>query len=185
MTRMSEKPNKTLKTVCAQSGTHLDQANSALGHLTQRYAYKNMKKNTTYLLLIMTLAFSNLVLSANDTIPVNTGHKIITDNLILKLSSENSWFNKVNVTTVIVKLPITPNLKRFLENESNKIIPRETSLSASKEFREELYSTLKNKNIKFTKVIYDNKEFIVWNKKDTKTVNDTMSSIIDRALDSL
>ena len=139
-------------------------------------------KTLTSTFFILLLAVSYIVHANEATIPIQTGHKLVTDQLVKKLTKDHIWFKKDNVTTIIVKTPVPTDVINFVEKEINKIVPKNRSMSVSHQFRKELYETLNKDNINFTLVTYANAEFMVWEHKDTKVINDTLSSISERYL---
>ncbi len=118
------------------------------------------------------------------TITINTGHNEVTKALLLKLNSENTWYTQINETTVVVKWPIKQSVMQLLNSESEKVIPPDRSMSVPYEHRNELYSQLKSKNINFKKLIYNNMEFIIWDKENTEEVNSLLEAIVIRKLEN-
>ena len=122
--------------------------------------------------------------SPTDTIPVHTGHNTITELLITKLNDTNEWYLEINNTTLKVANPPPSWLIGFMETEMNKIIPKGRSFSIADELREETLLNLKNNNIGFKLVIFDNAEWIVWEKQDTEAVQDIITTVSTKAADA-
>ena len=120
----------------------------------------------------------------SNTVPVHTGHKDVTDSLIQNLEDNNVWYHAIDATTVEVPNPPPRFLIPFLESEVNKIIPQGLSFSVSEEIRKTVYQKLRNNNIDYHIVTYNNSEWIVWDSKDTDIVNSIIDSTAAEALDA-
>ncbi len=118
------------------------------------------------------------------TVPIDTGHELITELLIAKLDTNNDWYRTINQTTLEIAYPPKQYIIDFTASEVNKIIPRGRSFSLAIDIRDEVYEQLSTNNIKYHLVQYDNSEFVVWDEKNTDAVNDIIMSVAKKAFDA-
>ena len=136
------------------------------------------------LVLVIALCGCSDPPAPSNTIPVHTGNKDVTNSLIEELKENNAWYHAIDDTTVEVLNPPPEFLIPFLGSEVNKIIPKGRSFSVSEEIRNAVYQKLRDNNVNYHVVTYDNSEWIVWDTKDTDMVNSIIDSAAAEALDA-
>ena len=143
-----------------------------------------MNNQIIRLVLVIALSGCSDPPAPSNTIPVHTGHKDVTNSLIENLKDNNVWYHAIDDTTVEVSNPPPEFLIPFLGSEVDKIIPKGRSFSVSEEIRNTVYQKLRDNNVSYHVVIYDNSDWIVWATNDTDMVNSIIDSAAAEALNA-
>ena len=117
-----------------------------------------------------------------NTIPLVTGHSQITDRIIEELKENNDWYRVINKTTVEIEYPPKQYIIDLTESEINKIVPKGRSRTFPDKLHKDVIRELSSNKINYKLVYFGNDEYIVWDEKDTNTIENIIISIATKSL---
>ncbi len=141
-----------------------------------------IKSKFIIVLLVLTVYGCDIQSKPEKTTPVQTGDNKITDLLITKLKENSDWYRIVDESTIEIKYPPPSYVIDYVNQETNKIIPRGRSMALSADLQPEILKELKSKNISYNLVLFGGEEWLVWDEKNNDKVNNVIQSVAIKAL---
>ncbi len=139
--------------------------------------YAKMIKSIFIILLVFTVSGCGTQSKPEKTIPVQTGDNEITDLLITKLKENSDWYRIVDESTIEIKYPPPTYVIDYVNQETDKIIPRGRSTTLSPDLQPDILKELKSKNISYNLVLFGGEEWLVWDEKDIEKVNNVINTV--------
>ncbi len=136
-----------------------------------------MIKSIFVILLAFTISSCGTQSQPEKTIPVQTGDNKITELLISKLQENKDWYRIINESTIEIKYPPPSYVIDYVNQETDKIIPRGRSSAISPDLQPEVLDELKSKNISYNLVLFGGEQWLVWDLKDNEKVNNVINTV--------
>ncbi len=143
-----------------------------------------MIKSIFIILLAFTVSSCGTQSQPEKTIPVQTGDNKITDLLIIKLQENNDWYRTVDESTIEIKYPPPSYVIDYVNQETDKIIPRGRSSALSSDLQPDVLKELKSKNISYNLVMFGGEQWLVWGEKDIEKVNNVINTVSMKTLNA-
>ena len=141
-----------------------------------------MIKSIFVILLAFTVSSCGAESQTEKTIPVQTGDNKITELLISKLQENNDWYRIINESTIEINYPPPSYVIDYVNQETDKVIPRGRSSAISPDLQPEVLAELKSKNISYNLVLFGGEQWLVWDQKDNEKVNNVINMVGLKAL---
>ena len=141
-----------------------------------------MIKSIVIILLACTVSSCGTQSQPEKTIPVQTGDNKITELLISKLKENNDWYRIISESTIEIKYPPPSYVVDYVNQETDKVIPRGRSSAISPDLQQEVLDELKSKDISYNLVLFGGEQWLVWDQKDTEKVNNVLNTVGLKAL---
>ena len=136
-----------------------------------------MIKSIFVILLAFTVSSCGSESQTKKTIPVQTGDNKITELLISKLQENNDWYRIINESTIEIKYPPPSYVIDYVNQETDKVIPRGRSSAISPDLQPKVLEELKSKNINYNLVMFGGEQWLVWDQKDNEEVNNVINMV--------
>ncbi len=143
-----------------------------------------MIKSILLILLVFTVSGCDTRSQPDKTIPIQTGDTKITDLLVTKLKDNSDWYRIVDQSTIEIEYPPPSYVIDYVNQETDKIIPRGRSSAISPDFLPQVIDELKSKDIRYNLVMFGGEQWLVWDKENSEKVNSIINTVALQTLNA-